>query len=232
MKHSRFRKPMAFLLALMLCVTMVSPAFAARITLPGSSSSSSYSWSDLWNKIFGKGDDNTTDTDTSEDTSDLELTLIEDETTVAEGTKLRASTYEATPASTDDDVSAQAGSTTLKYFPVTMYNYDATTINNATHQKEVDGGLGDAWNGIYFNNGSPAAESYDAGAEKYIPKFSDNAATVKDGQYILVNQQSGQFLTNTINTNSQKDATGLQGTTTWSEATVWTITTTGNGYTI
>ena len=37
MKHSRFRKPMAFLLALMLCVTMVSPAFAARITLPGSS---------------------------------------------------------------------------------------------------------------------------------------------------------------------------------------------------
>ena len=143
MKHSRFRKPMAFLLALMLCVTMVSPAFAARITLPGSSSSSSYSWSDLWNKIFGKGDDNTTDTDTSEDINDPELTLIEDETTVAEGTKLRASTYEATPASTDDDVSAQAAedtnedSATLKYFPVTMYNYDATTINNATHQVEV-----------------------------------------------------------------------------------------------
>ena len=87
MKHSRFRKPMAFLLALMLCVTMVSPAFAARITLPGSSSSSSYSWRWDWNsildKIFGKGNDNTTDTDTSEDTSDLELTLIEDETTVA-----------------------------------------------------------------------------------------------------------------------------------------------------
>lgn len=160
MKNSRFRKPMAFLLALMLCVTMVSPAFAARITLPGSSSSSSYSWSDLWNKIFGKGDDNTTDTDTSEDTSDLELTLIEDETTVAEGTKLRASTYEATPASTDDDVSAQAGSTTLKYFPVTMYDYDTNTINNATHQAEVDGGLGNTWNGIYFNDGSPKAESY------------------------------------------------------------------------
>ena len=164
MKHSRFRKPMAFLLALMLCVTMVSPAFAARITLPGSSSSSSYSWRWDWNsildKIFGKGNDNTTDTDTSEDTSDLELTLIEDETTVAEGTKLRASTYEATPASTDDDVSAQAGSTTLKYFPVTMYDYDTNTINNATHQAEVDGGLGNTWNGIYFNDGSPKAESY------------------------------------------------------------------------
>ena len=170
MKHSRFRKPMAFLLALMLCVTMVSPAFAARITLPGSSSSSSYSWRWDWNsildKIFGKGNDNTTDTDTSEDTSDLELTLIEDETTVAEGTKLRASTYEATPASTDDDVSAQAAedtnedSATLKYFPVTMYNYDKTTINNATHQVEVDKGLGSTWDGIYFNNGEPKAESY------------------------------------------------------------------------
>ena len=137
MKHSRFRKPMAFLLALMLCVTMVSPAFAARITLPGSSSSSSYSWRWDWNsildKIFGKGNDNTTDTDTSEDTSDLELTLIEDETTVAEGTKLRASTYAATPA--DAGVAPLANkSTTLKYFPVTMYNYDKTTINNATHQ--------------------------------------------------------------------------------------------------
>ena len=161
MKHSRFRKPLAFLLALMLCVTMVSPAFAARIKLPSSSSSSSYSWSDLWNKLFGKVDDNTADTDTSDDTSDLELTLMEDETTVAEGTKLRASTYAAAPASADDDISAQADeTTTLKYFPVTMYNYDKTVINNATHQAEVDNGLGNIWNGIYFSAGSPAAESY------------------------------------------------------------------------
>ncbi len=50
--------------------------------------------------------------------------------------------------------------TTLKYFPVTMYNYDKTTINNATHQAEVDNGLGNTWNGIYFNDGNPSAESY------------------------------------------------------------------------
>lgn len=169
MKNSRFRKPMAFLLALMLCVTMVSPAFAARITLPGSSSSSSYSWSDLWNKIFGKGDDNTTDTDTSEDTSDLELTLIEDETTVAEGTQLRASTYAVTSVLSAESSAVKstyalagdtnADSATLKYFPVTMFNYD-DRINDATHQAEVDGGLGDAWNGIYFNDGYPATGSY------------------------------------------------------------------------
>lgn len=171
MKHSRFRKPMAFLLALMLCVTMVSPAFAARITLPGSSSSSSYSWRWDWNsileKLFGKGDDNTTDTDTSEDINDPELTLIEDETTVTEGTQLRASTYAVSTASADDGITALADgdtnkdSTTLKYFPVTMYNYDKTTINNATHQVEVDSGETLAkWNGIYFNDGNPSAESY------------------------------------------------------------------------
>ena len=169
MKHSRFRKPMAFLLALMLCVTMVSPAFAARITLPGSSSSSSYSWSDLWNKIFGKGDDNTTDTDTSEDINDPELTLIEDETTVAEGTQLRASTYAVTSVLSAESSAVKstyalagdtnADSATLKYFPVTMFNYD-DRINDATHQAEVDGGLGDAWNGIYFNDGYPATGSY------------------------------------------------------------------------
>lgn len=202
MKHSRFRKPMAFLLALMLCVTMVSPAFAARITLPGSSSRSSYSWSDLWNKIFGKGDDNTTDTDTSEDINDPELTLIEDETTVAEGTKLRASTYEATPASTDDDVSAQAAedtnedSATLKYFPVTMYNYDKTTINNATHQVEVDKGLGSTWDGIYFNNGEPKAESYKVTGDTIV-----NTAALSYAHY---NYWTG-FLTaeNTISSNDK-----------------------------
>lgn len=179
MKHSRFRKPMAFLLALMLCVTMVSPAFAARITLPGSSSSSSYSWRWDWNsileKLFGKGDDNTTDTDTSEDINDPELTLIEDETTVTEGTQLRASTYAVSTASADDGITALADgdtnkdSTTLKYFPVTMYNYDKTTINNATHQVEVDSGKTLAkWNGIYFNDGNPSAESYTVTGDKIV----------------------------------------------------------------
>lgn len=87
---------------------------------------------------------------------DQDLTLIEDETTVEEGTELRASTYSLSNASTY----AANDSTTLKYFPVTMYNYDTTTINNATHQVEVDNGLGNTWNGIYFNDGNPSAERY------------------------------------------------------------------------
>lgn len=88
-----------------------------------------------------------------------QLTLVEDDSTVEEGTALRASTYALT-YSAEDDISAQADGTTLKYFPVTMYNYETDTINNATHQVEVDNGLGDTWNGIYFNNGNPSDESY------------------------------------------------------------------------
>ena len=39
-----------------------------------------------------------------------------------------------TPAAEDVNAAADT-TTTLKYFPVTLYNYDKTTINNATHQR-------------------------------------------------------------------------------------------------
>lgn len=52
------------------------------------------------------------------------------------------------------------GSDTLEYFPVTLYNYDAGTINAATHQLEVNAGLGSEWKGMYFGDGAPAAESF------------------------------------------------------------------------
>ena len=100
-----------------------------------------------------------------------ELTLVENQSTVSEGTALRASTYTLSSASgmnASEDGALKfsnvtplaATQSTLKYFPVTMYNYDKTTINNATHQVEVDNGLGNIWNGIYFNDGNPSAESY------------------------------------------------------------------------
>lgn len=99
------------------------------------------------------------------------LKLLEDESTVHEGTELRAATYAL------EAPSAKANtSTTLKYFPVTMYDYETKTINDATHQAEVNAGLGNTWNGIYFSNGSPAAESYsylDAnGGKRTTPSLS------------------------------------------------------------
>lgn len=147
MKHGKLRKLLALVLVLCMSVSLVVPAYAAG----GSSSAHSafgrsliQSWNSFWDKLFGGSDD----------AGDADLTLVEDETTVEPGTALRASTYAL------DTPSAQADTTTLKYFPVTLYDYD-DRINNATHQAEVDAGLGSTWNGIYFSSGVPAAESYE-----------------------------------------------------------------------
>lgn len=218
MKLSKYSsRALAMVLALCLSVTLVPDAMAAG-------------------KGKAKGKNKTTTSTVTEDAGSTitELTLVEDETTVENGDMLRASTYAATTASADEGVNALADTTTLKYFPVTMYDYDTDIINNATHQVEVDNGLSDTWNGIYFNDGEPAAESFDAGTKKYIPSFNNGDAQVENGQYLLVNKASGQVLKNSTETitHNKKTITGLQGTTTWSEATVWTITQTENGYTI
>lgn len=170
MKHSKKSKLLALVLVLCLSVTIITPASAAGFS---SGRSSSFSWSSIWDRLFGgsiqlpstpqtpsepeTGSDTSTESG-STGTSGGTMTLVEDETTVSEGTALRASTYTLT--NTADSPSTYASNTTLKYFPVTLYNYDKATINNATHQKEVDAGLGDYWNGIYFNEGAPETSSY------------------------------------------------------------------------
>ena len=160
MNKNKWKKLLVFVLAFSMCVTTAVPSYAAT----GSRSFAS-SWTSFWEKIFSSGN-RKNETTESEDTSAAEetteaggsLDLIEDETTIEGDVELRASTY----ALSNDSANAQADGTktTLKYFPVTMYNYDMTTINNATHQVEVDNGLGNTWNGIYFNDGNPSAESY------------------------------------------------------------------------
>ncbi|MCD8357200.1 MAG: fibro-slime domain-containing protein [Clostridia bacterium] len=161
MRSKRSHKLLAMVLAFCLCFTMAVPASAADW---GSLKSSGW-FSSIISQITGKsnsGSNSGNSGNSSSSNDDATLTLIEDETTVEEGTELRASTYALT-TNDDDGISQQSltdGTTTLKYFPVTMYDYNTTTINNATHQVEVDNGLGDTWNGIYFNDGNPAAESY------------------------------------------------------------------------
>ena len=125
----------------------------------------------------------------SDSSDEATMTLVEDETTVSEGTELRASTYALTPAA--DTPTTYAGTnTTRKYFPVTLYNYDKTTINNATHQVEVDNGLGNTWNGIYFNDGNPTAERYTYSTGDYtdaIVKYWDNYNKyINNGYYVDV----------------------------------------------
>lgn len=145
MKHGRWQRMAAVALAICLSAGMATPANALSWSSSGSSSSWWNSWTDSWNNfwdgIFGG----------SEQEQGGTLTLVENETTVTEGTQLRADTYAL----------EQRAATTLKYFPVTLYDYDTKTINDATHQVEVDDNSNlQTWNGIYFNGGSPGEESY------------------------------------------------------------------------
>lgn len=166
MKQFKWRKLAAVLLVVCLSVGMVTPASAAGLFSSGRSSgllgSLTDRWNNLWNSIFGGAQEEEPAEDAGNtETESGDLTLVEDETTVTEGTDLRASTY---------SLQLLAGGTEdLKYFPVTLYNYDTTVVNNATHQLEVDTGLKDEWEGIYFSKGNPGAID-DYGAETDISK--------------------------------------------------------------
>lgn len=151
MKKGLRAKLFAFALALCLCTTMVTPAFAASGRY--NSSGNRWSFSNWWNNRWNHDDDNTSDSNKS-DSSETKLKLVEDQSTVAEGTELRASTYKV------ENTDAASNASTIKYFPVTMYNYDTKTINKATHNAEAAKAYAsnkdiDTWNGLYFSGGNP-----------------------------------------------------------------------------
>ena len=170
------KKLLALLLATGLCASLAAPAYAASWSSPsGSGTAFSY----FWNLLFGGGQKGSFET-------------IEDESTVAAGTELRANTYEA--AST-----LAADGTTLKYFPVTLYNYDQTTFNNATHQIEVDKALADGgintleqWRGVYFGDMYNKFDRYsygssDATYERVSVRYNryNRYSTYTDGSYYV-----------------------------------------------
>ncbi|MGN1167064.1 MAG: hypothetical protein ACI4S2_11630 [Lachnospiraceae bacterium] len=203
---------LALSMALALSVTYMPVNAAPKSSSSYSSTSSLKSWwESLWGKITGN-EENSSETsgETTENTADenVEVALVEDETTVTDDTELRASTYELTKAA-----DAQTA-TTLKYFPVTMYNYDKTTINNATHQVEVDGDLGETWNGIYFSAGSPDAESY-----------SEEIA-LEDGTYIIRNARAAA---NNVGSWLVGNTSGITSTDNQNDATQWTVKSNGDG---
>lgn len=160
------------------------------------------------------------------------MTLMEDETTVENGDMLRAATYnlmtaDETGEDSGADDTAAASSTTIKYFPVTLYDYDAATINDATREVEIQANPDlTQWDGMYFSGGTPANASYNSGAKKITPTFTeDGKAVLEDGDYLLIHRRSGQAMVGGA-------TTGITGTGTWSDASVWTITATTDGYTV
>lgn len=177
MKKGLRAKLFAFALALCLCTTMVTPAFAASGRY--NSSGNRWSFSNWWNNRWNHDDDNTSDSNKS-DSSETKLKLVEDQSTVAEGTELRASTYEV------ENTDAASNTSTIKYFPVTMYNYDTKKINKATHNAEAAKAYKnnqsiDTWNGLYFSNGNPVNDqSHKYNRPEYL---GDNAGTANGKEY-------------------------------------------------
>lgn len=138
------------------------------------------------------------------------LTAIENTSTVDNGSLLRASTYQAKAA---DEGAEQAEGITVKYFPVTMYNYDQTTINNATHAKEYAKNPNlTEWQGIYFNGGKPDAVTYTAGRNNWVD----------GGQYLIQNARAAGNMTN--GQTYLKGTTGGVVGTTKDDASLWTLT--------
>lgn len=145
------------ILALSMAVAMTCTCMPVNAStgndIPYSSAFSFTGWmSDLWNRITGNDDKKE---ETSSDSTPVELQVIESEDTVENGDMLRASTYAVEPGT------SSRAAEEIRYFDVTMYNYDTDTINQATHKAEVEAGTAvDEWTGLYFNNGTPEAESY------------------------------------------------------------------------
>lgn len=246
MKHSKLMKLLALVLVLCMGVSVATPAYAGTTVSYSESRqiSNGLSLSDLWQWIFGGGKNKdksketekpaetepaaeTSSTGTSESNGNSGvLTLLEDDSTVEEGTALRASTY----ALNDSTPSTRAATTTLKYFPVTLYDYDTTTINNATHQVEVDNGLGSTWNGIYFSNGSPAAESYTystTGDYTYSSTTVDYLSSGNYTQYIMGDYYVDVNGTKYVVTDITCTRSGR-----WSYTYSWTITYDGGSTTL
>ena len=181
MKKGLRAKLFAFALALCLCTTMVTPAFAASGRY--NSSGNRWSFSNWWNNRWNHDDDNTSDSNKS-DSSETKLKLVEDQSTVAEGTELRASTYEV------ENTDAASNASTIKYFPVTMYNYDTKKINKATHNAEAakayeDHKDIDTWKGLYFSSGNPVKGVGNGQYSKYNQSeyLGDNTGTASGKTY-------------------------------------------------
>ena len=149
--------------------------------------------------------------------------------------------------STDTAATNAANGTELVYFPVTLYNYDTDKINAVTHQMEVDAALAGGgisglteWNGMYFNSGTPADESfvYETGGTEsaWVPVSLDEITGT--GEYVIVNYRTmkagyisgrGEILATNGQVASSKGAHVDTGNTAIQRATKWTIEKQSNG---
>ena len=152
-----------------------------------------------------------------------EAILIEGDPVPTEDSAYRASTYvipQPGTASAYEGLSGQEAlalaaetrATLVDYFPVTLFNYDADTINDAQHSADLAAWIeqGNApqalktWNALYFNDGNPGYESgdytYEAGEPGYIPVTAlPTYAGIANGNY-YIQRENGTFAPVTVTT--------------------------------
>ena len=205
MKRSKWT---CILSVLLISSMIVQPVSAAGRGSGGFRNNNRKNWFNVQQKIKQEEETTQEDESTSGESATV-LTLVEDASTVENGEMLRASTYSLMTAEETGRATASETST-VKYFPVTMYDYDADTINAATDALDDDLTVRE---GLYFSDGSP----------KSIKSASkvDFSAFV-EGQYYIQNIRAaangvGSWLY------SCPDDTTIRGTANKKDATIWTL---------
>ena len=172
----------------------------------------------------------------TETTTETEMEAVESAETVVNPEMLRATTYEATTTETTTtsslwglrrETEQTESTTTVKYFPVTMYDYNTTAINAATDALDDDLTVRE---GFYFSDGG--SELGTTTKETVV----DWSAFV-EGEYHIQNMRAA---TNNVGTNNVgswlysvdgnplnediKDGdSSIRGTSNREDATVWTL---------
>ncbi len=177
MKHGKKRFLYALLAACMI-FTATAPVSAAEMN-PGTLSYFGYgrnTWSSWWNRFWGNwgngsnkpGNGNSGNNQNEKGPDGVSMTLVEDQSMVADGATLRGTTYETTELADTGDTS------TIVYYPATLIDYDknkiAQSMADLDVQYAVDHDLstsstGWTWNGLYFNYSGSLTGSYDDGSE-------------------------------------------------------------------
>lgn len=178
-KKSFGKKLLALVLAAGMCASLAAPAYAGGRF---GNKNRGFSFGSLWDWLFGAS---------RQEQSVPELNLLEDETTVANGDLLRADTYAV--------ADPQAETDTVKYFPVSMFDYDQVKYNNVLRAQEFTTDL-TAWNGLYMGNDNNKSYAYDTQTVTYAnPHLEKVTAPIRNGQlnleagaeYVLVSGVNG-----------------------------------------
>ena len=170
------------------------------------------SWKNWWNQWEEEETEEITENSPAVEENVSVMSLVENETTVENGEMLRAATYDLRVA---DESSTEGDSTILKYFPVTLYDYDETTINNATKEVERAANNGadlEEWQGIYFSGGDPSPNQTGTTVDK--SGFVDGA------QYYIQNARAAGNGAGSWLVGSQS---AITSTANQEDATLWTL---------